>query len=184
MKTHIQYILICLFSLSPIISGAETGTIPHDFDAMFNASPKKLEVENTNQTGITDLVTYTCSGGAEFSTDITKSGGKIAIFIENSGEKVEISQIANLDSLRINYAPAKYPKTTLDVTVSISTDGDVWKPIPTKHVNNGLRTVKMPRAGDYYVRIAYSSDKVYIKQIDYIYIDLSGCPNCFLYKPE
>lgn len=186
MKTHIRYILICLFSLSPIISGAETRTIRHDFDAMFWASPKKLEIESPFQIGTSteDGIVYTCSGEAQFLTDSKKTDNKIAIFIENSGDKVEISQIANLDSLRINYAPAKSPKTTLDVTVSISTDGDVWKPIPTKHVNNGLRTVKMPRAGDYYVRIAYSSDKVYIKQIDYIYVDLSGCPNCFLYKPE
>ena len=179
MKTHIRYVLICLFSLSPIISGAETRTIPHDFDAMFNASPKKLKVENTNQTGITDLVTYTCSGGAEFSASETTEY-KTAIFLENSGEKVETSKIQNLDSLRIVYSP--YAKRAM--TVSISTDGSEWHDIATRQVSSSLTTVKMPRAGDYYVRIAYSSDKVYIKQIDYIYVDLSGCPGCFIYKPE
>lgn len=179
MKTHIRYILICLFSLNPIISGAETRTITHDFDAMFKASPKKLEVENTNQTGITDLVTYTCSGGAEFSANATTEN-KIAIFLEKSGEKVETSKIQNLDSLRIVYSP--YAKRAM--TVSISTDGSEWHNIATRQVLSSLTTVKMPRAGDYYVRIAYSSDKVYIKQIDYIYIDLSGCHGCFIYKPE
>jgi hypothetical protein len=188
MKTHIRYILICLFSLSPIISGAETRTIRHDFDAMFKASPKKLEVENTNQTGTStqDGIVYTCSGGAEFSLDYSKTGSKLAIFLESSGEKVETSLIQNLDSLRINYY--YYPLTPnpyRDITVSISTDGSVWKDVTVEHKSNGLKTVKMPRAGDYYVRIAYkSSYKVYVFQIDYIYIDLSGCPNCFLYKPE
>ena len=182
MSPHIRYILICLFSLSPIISGAETRTIPHDFDAMFNASPKKLEIESPFQIGTSteDGIVYTCSGEAQFLTDYTKTDNKIAIFLEKSGDKVETSLIQNLDSLRIVYSP--YAKRAM--TVSISTDGSEWHNIATRQVSSSLTTVKMPRAGDYYVRIAYSSDKVYIKQIDYIYVDLSGCPNCFLYKPE
>ena len=181
MKTHIRYILICLFSLSPIISGAETRTITHDFNAMFKASPKKLEVDNTNQIGTStqDGIVYTCSGGAEFFANTTTEN-KIAIFLEKSGEKVETSKIQNLDSLRIVYSP--YAKRAM--TVSISTDGSEWHDIATRQVFSSLTTVKMPRAGDYYVRIAYSSDKVYIKQIEYFYIDLSGCPGCFIYKPE
>ena len=181
MSPHIRYILICLFSLSPIISGAETRTIRHDFDAMFNASPKKLEIESLFQIGTStqDGIVYTCSGGAEFSANATTEY-KTAIFLENSGEKVETSKIQNLDSLRIVYSPS----AKRAMTVSISTDGSEWHNIATRQVSSSLTTVKMPRAGDYYVRIAYSSDKVYIKQIDYIYVDLSGCPNCFLYKPE
>lgn len=185
MNPYIRYILICLFSLSPIISGAETRTITQNFHSL-NSRGEITFNSPSNTIGTTEYVTYTCSGEANFYYDDTKTKNKIAIFLEKSGDKVETSLIQNLDSLRINYY--YYPLTPnpyRDIAVSISTDGSVWKDVTVEHKSNGLKTVKMPRAGDYYVRIAYkSSYKVYVFQIDYFYIDLSGCPGCFIYKPE
>lgn len=180
MKTYVRYTIICLFTLSSALCGAESRTVPgQDFAALVKEKQMTLNPP-ANTIGVTDFVTYTCSGGAEFTADENTSY-KIAILLNASGEQVQTTQITNLDSLRISYAPAVSNK---DMTVSISTDGSVWQEVAIQHKASGLKTVKMPRVGDYYVRIARKgSDNVYIIQIDYIYIDLSGCPNCFIYKP-
>lgn len=180
MKTYVRYTIICLFTLSSALCGAESRTVSQNFDDMFKASPKTLTVTDSYHTGTTDFVTYTCTGGAEFFNN-TNSGNKLAIFLDASGEQVQTTQVTNLDSLRIRYAPAVISQ---EMTVSISTDGSAWQEVAIQHKASGLKTVKMPRVGDYYVRIARKgSYNVYITEIGYIYIDLSGCPNCFIYKP-
>ncbi|MBQ4394135.1 MAG: hypothetical protein II825_02385 [Paludibacteraceae bacterium] len=179
MKTYVRYAIICLFTLSSALCGAESRTVSQNFNDMYGASPKTLTVTNTNHTGTTDFVTYTCSGGAEFFNN-ANSGNKLAIFLDASGEQVQTTQVTNLDSLRIFYAANAYK----DMTVSIKEGEGAWTEVPVVQKQKGLSTVKMPRVGDYYVRIARKgSDNVYITEIGYIYIDLSGCPNCFIYKP-
>ena len=129
-------------------------------------------------------MTYTCKDGAKFKAEEV-SDYKIAVFLDGAGYNVETTTIQNLDSLEIYYVPAKYPKTTVDMTISIKQGEGEWREVETVHKNNGMRTVKMPRVGDYQVRIERKgSDNAYIKEIHFIYIDLSGCPGCFIYKPE
>lgn len=182
MKKSVFYITLCLFTLSSAYCRAERRTVEQNFQAL---TGNGIEYKSSNTIGETDFVTYTCSGGAKFNADAVKTDSKIAIFLESAGSQVTTTKIENLDSLRIKYYYSSMPDPYRDITVSISTDGSEWNEIPVVHQTNGLKTVKMPRAGDYYVRIAFkSSYKVYIFQIDYIYIDLSECPNCFLYKPE
>ena len=178
MKTYVRYLTICFFTLSSAFCGAESRKVVQNFHDMFYGNPQTLKVSDSNRTGETDFVTYTCSGGADFYAD-SNSGNKLAIFLNAYGEKVETTQIENLDSLRIYYAPT----SKIEMTISISRDGSAWTEVPAKQVLAGITSVKMPRAGDYYVRIARKSAHIYIKEIEYICIDLSGCPNCFLYKP-
>lgn len=177
MKTYVRYLIVCLFTLSPAICRAESRKVEQDLDYMYRTA-KTLTVTNSNHTGTTDFVTYTCSSGAEFMIDGAKSGGKLAIFLEASGEKVETTTIQNLDSLRIYYMP----NAKVDMTVSVKKGAGDWVPMPVVKKQKGLNTVKMPHADDYQVQIQWV-ENVYITQIDYIYVDLSDCPNCFLYKP-
>lgn len=185
MKTHIRYILICLFSLSPIISGAETGTIPHDFDAMFNASPKKLEVTNSNKTGTSteDGIVYTCTGSkAEIFLDLFNPEGskKMAINLKESGNFVTTTVVSSLQSVVISCGSQKEKSY---IKVYISTDGINWR--EPDNISYSTYITATFAAGDYYVKIlnSASSNNVSIFEIRYTYIDLSGCPNCFIYKP-
>ena len=69
--------------------------------------------------------------------------------------------------------------------VAISSDSLSWSNVSVSHESNGIKTVKLPTKGDYYVRIKRkSSDNVYVWKIEYFYIDSSGCPNCRVYVPE
>lgn len=183
MKTHIRYILICLFSLSPIISGAETRTITHDFDKMYYED-KTLNVTNFNKTGTTDLVTYTCTGSkAEIFLDLFNPDGrkKIAINLEEYGNYVTTTAVTNLQRVEIS---CNSQKEKSFIKVLISTDGINWR--DPDNIDYSSMITATFAAGDYYVKILNnaSRNKVSILEIDYIYIDLSGCPGCFIYKPE
>ena len=184
MKTLIRYFLICFITLSPALCRAGVTAERQNFDDMYNASPKKITINETevpaNTKGKTDFVNYTCSGGARFFKD-SNTGYKLAIYLDKSGAQVTTTKIHNLDSLWIQYAPDAYK----EMTVAISTDSAEWKNVVLDKSQNSIRKAKLTQPGDYYVRIAYkSSHNVYIKRIEYYYIDLSGCPNCFIYRPE
>ena len=163
--------------LSSAICRAETRTITHNFQSMYDSGTLTVNTP-TNTIGTTAETTYTCSGGAEFwKTDA--SGNELAIFLNASGRQVVTTAIQNLDSLRIYYAPI----SKQNITVSIREEGGVWTDVTVVKKENGMSTVKMPSVGNYQIRIQ-RSDNVYIKEIRYIlYFDLSGCPNCFIYTP-
>lgn len=152
---------------------------------MYYAAPSELEVKNSNTIGVSkkgDGIVYTCSGGASFFSDITKTSGQIAIFLENSSARfVTTSLIQNLDSIWIDFVP----NPSLELTVKISTDSITWTDVPTTTtITNGPKHAKLPSVGDYYVRIMYNNKNAYIRQIDYTLIPPPDCPNCFIYKPE
>ena len=180
MKALIRYLLVCFITLSPALCRAGVTAERQNFDDMYNNGLTLNEVGDSPYTiGTTDFVTYTCSGGARFFKD-SNSDLKLAIYLDKSGAQVTTTKIHNLDSLWIQYAPDAYK----EMTVKISTDSVEWKNVVLDKSQNSIRKAKLTQPGDYYVRIAYkSSDKVYIKRIEYYYIDLSGCPNCFIYKP-
>ena len=176
-------ILLLTMTLSPAICRAEKLSVSQNFNTLAGNGGISFN-SPSNTIGTTDFVTYTCSGGANFDWG-TKTDNKIAIFLEDENEQVSTSAIENLDSLEIYYVPAKSPKKTVDMTISIKQGEGEWREVETIDKNNGMRTVKMPRVGDYQVRIVRKeSDDAYIKEIHFIYIDLSDCPGCFFYKPE
>ena len=161
--------------LSSAICRAETRSFTHNFNTMAGNGGIAFNTP-TNTIGKTDEVTYTCGNGALFSYDVTQTNNQIAIFLDAAGEEVVTSSIQNLDSVRIYFAP----DTKKNITVSIKEGDGEWMSV-TIQKGNGVNAVKMPRVGDYQIRIQ-QSDNVYIKEIQYYYIDLSDCPNCFIYK--
>lgn len=163
MKRNIaNAIIVCLILLSPALSRAEEYV--HNFQSMTSAS--EIAYSNSNKTGTTDLVTYTCSGGsAVFSADNSKSGGKIAVFMEGSGAQVVTSPVIDeLDSLRISYLP----DLSRTVQVSISTDGSSWTDVEVLSPVSGVKQVKLPAKGPYQVRIKRYDKDFYITEIKYI----------------
>ena len=168
--------------LSSAICRAETKSFTHYFHDM--ASHSGISFNPTNTVGSADEVTYTCSGGAKFWYDSKLTGGEVAIFLDASGEQVTTTKIQNLDSMRIEYTPSDKYSTMI---VSISKDSSVWNDVTLRDVINGVKEIKMPAVDDYYVRFTRqsigTSYNIYILTIKYLYIDLSDCPNCFIYKP-
>ena len=184
MKTYIRYTLLCLFALSSALCGAGVTAERQNFQSL--STSKKIKFNSpTNTIGTTDFVTYKCSGGAAKFTQYNRSPNPICIFLNNSGALVTTSRVENLDSLCIEYYDATvYPNVKVDFKVEISTDSIDFTLLTVVSNTIGLATVKMPQAGDYYVRISMLSKNFYIPAIEYYCLDLSGCPNCFLYKPE
>ena len=177
MMKRLAIIALIISTLSPVFCRAESVSITHDFQTL--AGQSKITINSpTNTIATTAEVTYTCSGGANFYSD-ANSFNKIAVFLDASGEQVTTTQIANLDSMLIYY----YPTAEKGINVSYSTDSISWKAATVVRYANGVKTIKFPAVNDYYVRISRkSSDNVYVWQIKYYYIDLSDCPNCFIYK--
>jgi len=155
---------------------------------MYRSTPRILEITNSNQTGTVEeddiTYTYTCSGKkAIFNLDFFNAEGKqkIAINLENEGNYVTTSIINNLQQVEINCTSQKAKS---NVKVYISTDGLIWNE-PDNIEYGSLITATFP-AGDYRVIILNDAgaNRVSIYQIDYYCLDLSACPNCFIYRPE
>lgn len=191
MKTITRSILLCstalLLTLSPAPCRA-VSLVEHNFDEMWRSTPQRLAVTNFNQTGTVEeddiTYTYTCSGKkAIFSLDFFNAEGKqkIAINLEDKGNYVTTSIINNLQQVEINCTSQKAKS---NVKVYISTDGLIWDE-PDNIEYGSLITATFP-AGDYHVIILNdaSANRVSIYQIDYYCLDLSACPNCFIYRPE
>lgn len=188
MKPIIRSILISftvlLFILSPAPCRAENDPVEHNFNKMVNEDkPATLAFSNSNETGITTFVTYTCSSGAKFWYG-TETGNDIAIFLVSSESQVVTTLIQNLDSMVIYYSSSSTQKR---LSVAISPNGlDSWVDLEVNQIKGSeAKSVKLPSAGDYCVRIRKNVDNMYIKEIEYHFLDsLSGCPNCFIYRPE
>ena len=179
MKTYIRYTLLCLFALSSALCGAEVTCWSQNLHKMYNASPRTLKVEGS--VGTTDSVTYTCSGGAKFSY-YGGTPGELAIYLDATSAQVTTTRIQNLDHIIVTYLPASDANPP---KVAISTNGvDGWIDLTPVRISTTSKEYNVPSVGDYYVRIKRNGADRYIKVLEYCCLDLSGCPNCFLYKPE
>ena len=176
MKLRTRFWILGLLVISSAFCWAETRSFTHYFNELY---PAALSVTNSNHTGTIGDFVYTCGGGAEF-WKTSDSGNQLAIFLNGTGKQVETTAIQNLDSICIHY----YPDAAKDMKVAISSDGgSSYSDVPVENAR-GVTKVKLPTVGDYCVRMKYkSSYNVYIWKIEYFYIDLSGCPNCFIYTP-
>lgn len=141
-----------------------------------------LTLRDSQKTGVTDFCIYTCSNNAQFSADYELTAANLAIFLEETNAQVETTVISGLDSLVIHYYPTNAAK---EMYVYIKEEGGEWQSATVVGKSKGVSTVKLPNAGDYQVRIRRKnvSNKVYVWKIEYFYVDLSDCPNCFLYRP-
>ena len=176
MNYSVRYIIFCLFTLSAVFCRAES--VKHNFQKLY--TDKDITVTASNTIGTTSFCTYTCTNGAEFSADNTKTSGAICIFLDETNAQVETTLISGLDSLVIQYYPATEYK---EMVVSIKEEGGEWTSATVVQKTKGTSVVKLPTAGDYYLRIKRKNAHFYIRELEYHYIDLSGCPNCFLYHP-
>ena len=180
MKTYLRYTLLCLFALSSALCGAKVTCWSQNLHKMYNASPKTLEVKGS--VGTTDSVTYTCSGGAKFSY-YGGTPGELAIYLDATSAQVVTTLIKNLTQIIVTYL---LDSGTNPPKVAISTNGvDGWINLSPQPYTPTAKIYAMPSVGDYYVRIKRNgTTNTYIKVLEYCCLDLSGCPNCFLYKPE
>ena len=193
MKPIIRSILISftvlLFILSPAPCRAENDPVEHIFDNMFGRS--EIQFTDSYHTAKTSLVTYSCSDGAVFWVDLFNAFGnqKIAINFSAKEQVVTTTAIENLAGIEISYFYQRTPKEQIPhISVTLSYDSIYW---PSPIVTDGMYTTPglistsfIP--GKYYVRLTNTnSNSASIYQITYYFLDpLSGCPNCFIYRPE
>ena len=168
--------IVCLlaFSSCVLLCRADEWKINHFFDAM--SASRTISFSNSNKVGTTDEVTYTCSG-----TDaaFVPYNGSVCLGLPKSGNKVLTAPaIENLDSIRIEYQPNAFK----NIDVYISEDNETWTSCTVTHKINGVKTIKMPAKGTYFVKITNpsASNDFYIRRIEYITVE---CP-CFPVRYE
>ena len=189
MKTITRSILLCstalLLTLSPAPCRAEVKCKTHNFHELFNAKPDpRLVVTNTNQTGEVeeDEIVYACSGNAKFFY-YGGTPGELAIYLDADSAQVVTTLIKNLTQIIVTYLPAtdaNPPK------VAISTTGEGgWINLTPTNFLSTAKIYNVQSVGDYYIRIKRNgTTNTYIKAVEYCRLDLSACPNCFIYRPE
>lgn len=177
MKHYRIHILLFAFALIPAVSIAEIINTPQNFQAMTVAGT--LKFSNSNKTGKTDFVTYTCSGtNAVFA----QYGGVITIKLQQNESTVTTTKIKELKEFIISFQSNKNDERNLKVKVS--KDSITWSPplSTTDSIvySNGSIHVTLPR-NNYYLKIYNTTGTYpsYITNMDY-YQD--HC-NCFIYEP-
>ena len=177
MKYLLRIVLLTMF-LSSAICRAEKPPVTHDFN-LDAAYPTKLRFSNSNYTGTTPLLTYTCTGGAIFGMDqINPSASKeIAINLPSSGSMVTTTAADSIAVIDIYHFPTSKCK---NIKIQLSRDSVHWTDYMDAEYKDGeiwLRTIP----GKYHIRITNTtSTKVSIREIRYSF---DGC-DCFLYIPE
>lgn len=176
MKRISHILLVCLISLSPALCRADRITTSHNFHTM-SSDATKLEFKNGNKTGITPLLTYTCSGtNATFGV----TGVFVGLQLPSSGGQVVTTRIDELAEFQIFHSPGS--KCT-SIKVYVSKDGSSWSAALSGDsiaYSSGYINVTLPR-NNYYVKIAATANitEFYISGITW-YQD--HC-NCFVYEP-
>ncbi len=177
MKYLLQIVLLTML-LSPAIGRAEKQPVTHDFNSDA-ADLTKLRFSNSNLTGTTPLLTYTCTGGAVFGLDLINPSAskKIAINLPSSGSTVTTTAADSLVVIDIYHFPTSKCK---NIKIQLSRDSVHWTDYMDADYMDGeiwLRTIP----GKYHIRITNTtSTKVSIREIRYSF---DGC-DCFLYIPE
>ena len=178
MKYLLRIVLLTML-LSPVYCRAEKPSETHNFQSV-STDPAELKFSNSNQTGTTPLLTYTCTGGAVFGPDlINPSGSKvIAINLASSGNTVTTTAVDSLAVMDICHYPSS--SKCENIKVQLSRDSVHWTgPMEAEYSKGRIWLRFIP--GKYFVRFTNtSSTKVSIYQIEYSF---DGC-DCFLYIPE
>ena len=182
MKQY-KYLIVFLVSLALVPSAlmAETIRTLQDFQTM--AAAKTLTFANSNKTGKTDFVTYSCSGT---NSVFAQYNSIITIKLQQNGSTVTTTKIKELSELIISFeSPQNIFNYGENLKVKISKDSITWSPplSTTDSIvySSGSMHVTLPRH-NYYIRIYNTTGTypTYITAMDY-YQD--HC-NCFIYQPE
>ena len=176
MKYLLRIVLLTML-LSPAIGRAEKQPVTHDLNSDA-ADPTKLRFSNSNLTGITPLLTYTCTGGAVFGLDAVGKSKTICMNLGARGDTVTTTAADSIAVIDIYHFPAN--SKCKNIKIQLSRDSVHWTDYMDADYMNGeiwLRTIP----GKYHIRITNTtSTKVSIREIRYSF---DGC-DCFLYIPE
>lgn len=180
MKTIKQISLLVMFSLCAVVTYADRGDVEHDFEALTLSS--KLTFENSNHTGITGLLTYTCTNGAVFGKDLiyAEAYKKTCINFGSEGCTVTTTAVDSVARVIVYYYRVSDSKTPT-IELRLSRDSVHWTdPIePTSSSGANYEFNFVP--GRYYIRLTnQNKNKASINKIKYSF----GWCNCFLYIPE
>ena len=174
--------VFALFSFCAAYSYADRAAVTHNFSTLNDAG--KLEYKNSYKTGVTSLLTYTCSGGAEFGLDLFNGKGyKVhSINLQNPDELVTTTVVDSLAGIEVRYY--KGPSAP-SIELRLSRDSVHWSdPIDPTSTTSGATSGGYTFdfvPGRYFVRLtSKSSNKASITQLEYSF----GWCNCFLYIPE
>ena len=181
MRKALPLILIGLLLLSPAFCRAQRSPVTHNFHTD-SGDATKLRFANGNKTGITPLLTYTCSNNATFGTYIQGGMPTICLNLLGNGDFVTTTAVDSLRGITVSFYPSaeKRPK----VKLYLSRDSIHWSDsiVPEKmhNVNGVINADFIP--GRYYVRLVNTVDKkqTYVRQIQYRFGDC----NCLMYIPE
>ncbi|MBR2164924.1 MAG: hypothetical protein IJ915_00040 [Paludibacteraceae bacterium] len=179
MKQY-KYLIVFLVSLALVPSAlmAETIRTTQDFQTM--AAAKTLTFANSNKTGKTDFVTYSCSGT---NSVFALYNSIITIKLQQNGSTVTTTKIKELSELIINFEASQ--KNERNLKVQVSKDSLSWSPplSTTDSIvySSGSMHVTLPR-NNYYIRI-YNTTGTYPTYITAMDYHQDHC-NCFIYQPE
>ena len=147
-------IAMVLFTLSSAICRAEgEPTITHNFASMSSASTLAWPVNY--KTGVTDDVTYSCTGtSSTFGVDHV-NGTTISITMSKADDVITLSPaLEGLTKFEIYFYPTNAKRTNIEVYVS--TDGVNWGDAVSgdnRSDSNGLIRIKDLPRNDYRVQI-------------------------------
>lgn len=182
IKALAHMVIMGLLLLSPALGWAQRSPVTHNFHSD-SRDLSKLRFANGNKTGITPLLTYTCSNNAVFDTYTVVYTPTICINLPGKDDFVTTTAVDSLRGVTIGF----YPNTDRrhDVKLQLSRDSIHWSDsIVSDLMYNwpgSIRATFVP--GRYYVRIKNSTIKK--KPVSLWYIEyLFGDCNCVLYIPE
>lgn len=173
-------VIMGLLLLSPALGWAQRNPVRHTFHSD-SGDPSKLRFANDNKTGITPLLTYTCSNNAVFDT-YTVVLPTICINLPGKDDFVTTTAVDSLRGLQILF----YPETEKrpNIKLYLSRDSIHWSDSIVSdfmyNAKGGISASFVP--GRYYVRLVNTvrNKSTYLRQVTYTFGDC----NCVLYIPE
>ena len=179
MKKLLHISLPVLFSLCTVFAYADRDSEVHNFQSL--SSTGKIVYKNDNKTGVTDLLTYTCTG-SEFGEDFFSSSlKKISINFGSKNAMVTTTAVDSVERVMVNYLYDSDPKKRPSIELRLSRDSVHWTE-PIEPTSSGLGNYEFNFVpGRYFIRLTnMNSNKASITSLRYYF----GWCNCFLYIPE
>lgn len=172
-----RYRVLSLFILGAALCNAGNDTIRHVLATM-NVAPQQITFTDGNTKGVTSLLTYTCSGGADFGRDLEYKTYISLRIPKTIGAMYTTTALEELKGIIIKYYPSSRCNT---ITVEVSRDSVDWTSIVPEVTHQfGEIRATFPRRTNYVrVRNTNTTERISIIEFQYIF---EHC-NCFEYIP-
>lgn len=160
---NIRRLAFVLLALCPVWVLAEETVTTQNFDAMAKAGT--LTFTNSNKTGTTDFVTYTCSGHNNIKFAYNISADTYYLYVDGSSSAiVTTTAIADLKKVAIGYDPG----SVTNMTFYYSTDNSNWVEVTADGASSGgNRIYIMPASGTYYLKLKRGSTSFNLLSVTY-----------------